>query len=214
MMPSRLAIAGLAAWLSGQTLTPTEADWDWLNANRETALEAVMPLHPPSRPMIAYRSYRDLYQDALERYFTIDLVGGSKPGQQAVTATIVVPVGKSIQQQILEAHMRDRRQPPSSVIAGIRVRQVTVSEAECSAMKGRLSGIPALRLVPELMDRIFLHPVVHRIVTDQYGVAVDVRVIDPDHPLVRWVLETHEALLACLPANTPLQPASGADGAG
>jgi hypothetical protein len=192
-----VAVAAVVLSLSGQTPTPTEADWDWLNSNRDAALEAVMPLRPSSGPLVVYRSYRDLYHDVVEKYFTITLVRDRNSQRQGLSATIVVPIGQSIQEQVLKAHMRNRRELTSSVISAVRIRRMTLSETDCPALRERVNVIPSLRLISHEDDGIFLHPVIHKMVVDQYGATIDVTVTDPDHPLVPWVLDTYKSLAAC-----------------
>src|SRR5262245_55228848 len=104
-MPFRLFVGLLAIGVLAQAPQPSQDDWDSLSAHREEALERFMPIRELRGVGVAYRSYWDLYEDALERYFRIETPGGS--GRSA--ATVVVPERISIQRQLLELHMRDPR---------------------------------------------------------------------------------------------------------
>ena len=51
--------------------SPSTADLDWLALLRQRAFESLMPMDTPDEVLVAYRSYRDLDHDVLERHFTI-----------------------------------------------------------------------------------------------------------------------------------------------
>ncbi len=82
---------------------PQQDDWDWLSAHRMEAFEALMPLEGQDSALVTFRSYRDLYQDVPEQYFRI-----TQPTLGSLSATVVMPIGSSVQQQLLDLHMQDR----------------------------------------------------------------------------------------------------------
>jgi hypothetical protein len=179
---------------------PTTSDWEWLREHQEAAFDELMPLAPSPRPVAVYRSYRDLYLDVVEKYFTIDFVPGPHGGLLPdLLARTVVPVGESVQRQLLNAHMVDRSAPLEAVLATVQVRRVVVAESDCPAVRAGAEGIPALALSPTERTAIYIHPDVHRIIVRLDSAVVDARVTDHDHPLARWAVGTYEALRACLP---------------
>ena len=107
-------------WVSAvpsQTPAPSEADWTWLNEHRESAFDRLMPVESRPRQVVAYRSYRDLYQDEYETYFQIGLADGPLDTVQKLRATLIVPVTRSLQQQLLELHKSDQQATLESFFA-------------------------------------------------------------------------------------------------
>src|SRR5260221_10029837 len=107
-----LVVALLAApgLLTAKDAAPTEDDWWWLNNDAWRAIDSLMPLADHGGMSVTFRSFRDLYQDVPERYFQItDLPG------RTLTAILVVPVGKSLRQQLLELHLKNRKATPEAL---------------------------------------------------------------------------------------------------
>ena len=173
--------------------TPTDADWEWISRYRQQAFDALMPMDSPAG-IIFYRSYRDLYHEVPERYFMIRTDYG-----ELLTATVVRPVGSSIQQQLIDLHMADRNAPFESVLEQIAVSRVDVAWAEgCEAVRTSRDRLDKINVsLGGRRDIIRLHPVVHRFVVHSPDGQFDVRLTEPDVPLVRWAAQTIDALLAC-----------------
>jgi hypothetical protein len=188
----RIAAAVLALAVAGQVPEPTDADWRWLQEHRERAFEALMPLAASSRPLVAYRSHRDLYQDVHEQYFAIGWHGEGAFDRDRLEATVVVPITRSIQQQLLDTHRRDRLVPFESILAGIALRRVTIVARDCPVMRDRMDRLEKASLTVPDRGVIFMHPVVHRIVIG--------------------AIETSELLLACLPAHQAQPTRTGRTG--
>jgi hypothetical protein len=173
---------------------PTQDDWRWLDEHRNTAFEALMPVTGGESSLVVYRSYRDLYQDVPEAYFSI------RQGP-TLEALVVVPVGASVQQQLLNLRMADRSASFESVLTGVRVNRLKMKAPTCPAIQQQLKRLGKLRFsVPDL-DLIILHPDVHRVVVDVGGGTVDAVLHQDEHPLVKWCLETLRALQQCAAAQ-------------
>jgi hypothetical protein len=93
----RLLVVSLAVASLGQTQPASDADWDWLDQHRLDAFDRLMPVATVPWQFVAYRSYRDLYQDVPESYFSIKFIDVPL-SLENVEATIAVPVGRSVQQ--------------------------------------------------------------------------------------------------------------------
>jgi hypothetical protein len=187
----------LAAAPGAQIPAPTGADWTWLEQHRERALGALMPIRSIPRHIVTYRSYRDLYQDEYERYFTIGESEGGAARPERLIATIVVPVTKSIQQQLLELHMSDRRATLESLLPRVTVARKKVSQDGCPVLAARTEALRRLGISLWTRDVIILHPTVHRIVADNGGESIDATLWDDESAAVRWAVETLNALQRC-----------------
>ena len=178
-----------------QAPKPSLDDWHWLDQFREAAFDRFMPVG--DRPLVTYRSFRDLYQDVQEGYFTIGYGEGTGFDKDRLVATVVVPTGESIQQQLLQLHMKNRAASFDSLIGLVSVRRYTLNAQKCSAVRIRLDALSKVTISLPARDTFSLHPVLHRVVIDFGGTRVDATIEKDDNPLVRWATETASALLAC-----------------
>jgi hypothetical protein len=135
---AKIAGAMLAISIAIQSPKPSVDDWRWLDQHREAAFDALMPI---DKPLVAYRSFRDLYQDVHESYFAI--VYGDGPGfdKDRLIATVVVPTVQSIQQQLLNLHMSDRQASFDAVMSRVAVRRYILNAEKCEAVRTRLDAL-------------------------------------------------------------------------
>lgn len=195
---ARVNVAACLMSLAIQMPTPSDADWQWFYRNNDAALEALMPLNPSSKPLVAYLGYDSFRVEVQERYFRIDFAAMEAGfDKDRLTATVVVPVGRSIEQQLLEGHMKDRRASFKSLLSLVAVRRLTFSAANCAAVRTRMDALSTTPVSLPERDSLFIHPVVHRIVISMMAINIDATVQDPDIAIVRWATETADALLAC-----------------
>jgi hypothetical protein len=202
------AVAALIVSLAitNQGPPPSEGDWRWLDASREQAFDELLPVAVRKGQIVAYRSYRDLYQDVLERYLRVERASGPSTGGDAFVATVVAPVGRSIQQQLLEVH-RARPDPGlNSVLADVALRRIIVSSKECAALTASLDALSGVTVVIPKRDVIVLHPTVHRFAINVGTASIDVTLFDNSAPLVRWFGEAIAAIERCA-----AQQANGVD---
>jgi len=174
---------------------PSEDDWRWLDQFRQAALDALMPI--TGKRLVEYRSYRDLYHDVQERYFTIAYADGPGYDRNRLIATVVVPKGQSIQQQLLNLHMKDLEASFDSLISKVVVRQYVLTTEKCPAIRARLDALSKLTILLPERDVIILHPVVHRMIIDLGVMRLDATIDDQNNSLVRWAAQTLEALVQC-----------------
>ena len=187
----------IALTLSYQGTAPSDADWEWLERNREQALEQLMPLRSNPTQLVAYRSLRDLYQELHEVHFTISFGDGPSPGSRQLTASVTVPVGRSIKQQLLDLHVGDRQAPLKSLLSHVSVRRLTVDQERCPALHTRVAAISSISIPTPDDATIAIHPDLHRIVIDMGGEHIDATLIDSSSAIVRWAIDTTDTLKAC-----------------
>jgi hypothetical protein len=189
-------VALLSISIAFQASAPTAADGRWLDDVREPALDVLMPVKSADQPLVAYRSYRDLYHDVLEKYFTISFADGGFDRDRLI-AMVIALVEKSVQQQLLDAHMKDRQASLQSLLSSVAVRKVMLNVQKCPAIRTRLDALSTVTVGIPKRDAVFLHPIVHRAVLDMAGIHIDVTVFDGNNALVRWASETADVLLTC-----------------
>jgi hypothetical protein len=187
----------LVIFFSAQVAPPSNSDWEWLRENRAPALEALMPTEAGDQTLVTYRSYRDLYHDVEERYFSIRLAPEPSSNAKRFEATVVIPTGKSIQQQILDLRMRDRSKPLDVLLPQVAVRRIAVNSEQCPALRSRVDALSKTKISLAKQDVLYLHPLIHNVSIGIYGSEVKATLYDRDNPIVRWAMDTLDAILAC-----------------
>jgi hypothetical protein len=187
-----LGLAGLlAAALGVAAADPTDADWEWLKEHREAALEELMPVAGAKQAYVTYRSYRDLYHQTPEQYFSV------RGRLEALEALLVTPEGASVQEQLLKLHMVDHEASLADIMGQVQVRRRRVVGSSCAAVKQRLDRLAAMNVRLPERDLMVLHPTLHRLLIGFEGGTADLVLVGDDHPLVVWAIETIGELRRC-----------------
>lgn len=187
----------LVAIVLVQASSPSQGDWQWLDEHRGAALEAFMPIVEGDRVLVTYRSYRDSYHDVEERYFRISFAAGPSFNRDRLDATVVIPAGKSIQQQILDLHMRNRAATFVSLVSRVTVRRTLLDAERCPALRVRLDALSKTVISLPERDTISIHPFIHRIIIDMSEAKIDATLHNDENPVVIWARDTFNALSAC-----------------
>jgi hypothetical protein len=171
-----------------------EADVRWLDTWRAAAFDALMPLDRRDGQGLAYRRYRDLYHDVPELSFSIEV--GERPAAHAA-ATLVEPVGSSIQDQLLELHAHDPEAPLRSLLPRVTLRHIDLAHTSCPALDAQLRALP--RLTPATLNThvVVPHPLVQRLVISTTTIHVDVTLFDAAPAVTAWVDRTIAAIRGC-----------------
>jgi hypothetical protein len=114
-------------------------------------------------------------------------------------ATLVAPVGRSIQRQLLDFHRSRPDAALESVLTDVAVRRTTVHSTACGSLKASLDALSRVTIAIPRRDAIALHPSVHRFVIDLGTMNMDVTLFDDQSPLVRWVAKAMVAVERCAP---------------
>jgi hypothetical protein len=196
-MWARLLAIALALVVTQQAPASSPDDWDWLNESRQPAFDRLFPVSTNPELLLAYRSYRDLYQDVPERYLRIER--SSDPGGtgDAFVATVVVPVGRSVQQQLLDLHRSRPKDSLGTLLAQVRVQRATAHSRACGGLKASLDALSTQSIAIPKRNLIVLHPNLHRFVIDLATAQMDVTLTDDRAPLVRWAITTIAAVRRC-----------------
>jgi hypothetical protein len=187
----------LVAVLSLSQATPSQADWQWLEASRPKALDRLMPLAARPGLLVAYRSYRDLYQDVLEHYLRIEREpqSGGTPG--VFMAIVVTPVGRSVQQQLMDGHRARPGLTLDAMLHDIAVSRLVVTSSSCPSLVTSIDALSGLNITIPPRDVIVLHPVTHHFVIDLGTLHMDGTLYDDDAPLVRWAEQAMATVRQC-----------------
>lgn len=188
-----VVLMAVGAIALGQTgAEPTDADWKWLNQYHDQVFDALMPM-ASSDVLVGYRSSRGL--DVLERYFAVS----SGPGgidKNNLSATVAIATGRPISQQLLDIHMKDRAAPIESVQSQLSFRRRTLDARTCGSLRVQMDKLSKISIAIPEWDLIPWHPVLHRFVINLAD-HIEATLIDVRSPLVRWAVQTTDALLAC-----------------
>ena len=183
---------------------PSASDSGWLVEHRERAFDALMPVGAPEA-IVSYRSYRDTHFHVVERYFSIRFGEMTARGfdRYNVQASLVSPIGRSIQAQLLDLHMKEPTAPLTALLSQVAIARVSLSTAACPAIRARMVALSRVRVQAPEWKEINLHPVLHRIVMNGSAGRVDATLENNGGPLANWAIQTSEALLACARLVSP-----------
>jgi hypothetical protein len=113
-------------------------------------------------------------------------------------ATVVSPLGASIQQQLLDLHMADRQAPLNSLVSRIKLQRHQLTSTTCGALPAGVKALSKAAISLPARDIIVIHPFVHRIVLNLGGRGrIDASLHDDEQPLVQWARITFDALSQC-----------------
>jgi hypothetical protein len=123
------------------------------------------------------------------------------PSVESLEATVTTLVGGSVRSQLLKLHLADRDAPLDTLLLSFGVRRTRLTPDQCPALKRRRTD-EFQKLLIKIPDRNYLsaHAVGHRIVMGLHGAHLDFSSLDPGIPLVRWALDTLDALNKCTAA--------------
>jgi hypothetical protein len=204
-----------------QGTEPTLADFDWFHQHRDEIVDKLMPLRREAGGFVTFRRYGEYHQGVDEQYFQVWFVGPMVV--PPLTATVVKPVGASLQQQLWELHMKERGASAADLMLKIRYERRDITEADCPAIRKKLVALDTLKWPVPSRDLIALDATTYEIMVDYGGGFVDAVLVERQHPLVRWALETNVQLNACmqenrkgrglggLPSNLGLQPTAASE---
>ena len=184
---------------AGRTLVPPvgqlEADVDWVEQRLGAATDRLMPLRGrEDRQFVAYRTSRDRFMNTAESHFAITFPQGS----ESLEAILTTLVGGSIRGQLLKLHVADRDASLDTLLFQVNAPRAKF-DAGCPTLKIQADAllIVPIDLLPVKRNFIPMHPTVHRIVLDLNGTHLVCRLLLAKKPLVRWALDTLDALNKC-----------------
>jgi hypothetical protein len=179
----------------------TDADWDWTNEHFGLVLNALMPLEKTGGFYVAYRAHRDYRTDVPEYWFMIERdVNEHRTGSQDyLSAHVRFAETVSIYDQLMKMHRTEPQHDVSAMQNRISIKSIVLTEKECSAIKDQVDKLEKLRAnLPKLQsDTIVIHPMNHEFHFQGAEGDVNAVLIDDEHPLVKWALETRHALDLC-----------------
>ena len=183
--------------MTQQTPVRSPDDWDWLSESRQLAFDKLFPVTTHPGQLLAYRSYRDLYQDVPERYLRIERSSVPDTTGDAFLATVVVPIGRSVQQQLLDLHRSRPDDSLEALLTEVRVQRATAHSPACGGLKASLDVLSTQGIAIPTRHLIVLHPDVHRFVIDLPSADIDVTLTDNRAALVRWATKAIAAVRRC-----------------
>ena len=206
-MRYRLVAIGLglvAFWCAnGRLNSQTQADWDWTNKEFGPVLDALMPLQTSGGLYVSYRANRDYVTSVPEYWFRIGYEFNEKQGyglQNFFSAHVRIANPDSIYDQLMALHRSNpATQEPVNFKSRIKLRSYNFTEWNCPAIKAQMDKLKKLQMkLPALNGNVItIHPMNH--VFYAVGAEGDMTLVltDDENPLVKWALETRQALEGC-----------------
>ena len=179
----------------------TDADWDWTNKQFGLALDALMPLEQRGGLYVVYRAHRDYRTDVPEYWFMIgfDPKEGGYGLHNYLSAHVRFAQTISIYDQLMRIHRSDPRQDVSAMQKRISLKSVDLTEKTCPAISHQVAKLEEVGAnLPKMrIDTIILHPMNHEFHIQGTDGDVSAVLADDENPLVKWALETRQALDLC-----------------
>jgi hypothetical protein len=124
------------------------------------------------------------YYEVKERFFRIEWNYDSTP--PVLRAVVLAPRGRSIQQQLIELHVADRRASLDELRTRLQVDRFKLFEKSCPAVRKGIESLRKLRLsLPTRSDVIIVDPEVFRVVEAFGDGHIDATLLDSAHVLAR-----------------------------
>jgi hypothetical protein len=98
---------------------------------------------------------------------------------------------------MLDLHMADRAAPFDALLPRVAVRRSATTLAHCPALNGRVAALLKTSIAIPRQDVVMLHPTLHRLIIQLQSTTIDATLVDDDSAMVRWAVETFDALQAC-----------------
>jgi hypothetical protein len=177
-------------------------DWHWLDLAWNQAVDSMMPVNTNS--LVTFRSRAGILSYApdsqatdLERYFDIReiLPGGLPPW--TLVATVVAPLGRSFQEQLMTLHLDSPNAAPKKVQLDLSVLRSEITENECPELRVCIKKLAKVRVHVPRLNAIALDAGEKEIHVRTGMGEIDAHLVDNKEPLVRWAVETFDILRKC-----------------
>jgi hypothetical protein len=187
----------LGLFVLSQSVPPSSPDWAWLDEHRDSAFDALMPIAAAQGQVVAYRRYRDLYQDVPEAHFAIRFAERAASRDSKLSAVVTLPASASIQQQLLQLHVSNPDLSLDALLPRVTIRRQMIVEDQCPAIRSRMNALAKATMAMPDHNIIRLHPTVHRLVIATAVTRIDATLTDSNDSVVRWAAATLQALQRC-----------------
>jgi hypothetical protein len=193
-----------SAELSSPTVSvanQSEADWTWPSENFRSVLDHTFALEKGDTVLVSYRSYESLQVGDSEYFSSIS----ERPGKSNanLTAHVRIPEGKPIGGQLLAFHHDSPEGSATEAEKYLKFKDWELSEEQCPVLRTVVQKLAKVRFEFTWPDKIFVDPTVHEFHFASYSTSADFSIVDSEHPLVQWALDTRQAIQACGAANHP-----------
>jgi hypothetical protein len=173
-----------------------DSDRDWVARHRTEALDVLMPVntvagHLPGGTAVNYLGHRGANLD-VEEYLWIRI-----NDQRSVHAMVVVPIGGSVQKQLLQLHVANRGASVAELLPKIRLSRTEVSGNTCAAVEQSVRNLSTL-IASQRGGRIVRASAhLYRVAWNTPNADQDMVLDDADDPAVRWAKQSLEAIRSC-----------------
>jgi hypothetical protein len=197
VLPIVASVASAA--IPGSAQSSRDAAREWFLEVQEDAYEAAMPMRVPDL-LVAFRTSHEMYPDTHERYFAIQYMRFGKGFivPDALKATVIQPVGASVQTQLINLRMRDRGATLPELVSRLSLRKEITDVDGCSAILDQVKRLSGLRFSIPRRDIVTLDAPLHHVAVNVGNLKMTAAIEGTKDPLVAWGVRTHDLLRDCL----------------
>ena len=192
-------VAAILGSLAGAQNTQRREDArGWFLQVQERAFDAVMPLDVPD-VVVASRASHESSPATPERYFAIQRIRvGGMTSWAALTATVVAPVGRSVQEQLIGLREQKPSEPLSGLLPTVTLKRDTIDLDKCKAAFNQVMRLSDVQLSIPRPEIIVLDAPIHEFNIHLGSLTLRAAIEGNRSSLVEWGERTHELLLGCL----------------
>jgi hypothetical protein len=178
----------------GQSPNPS-ADLAWVAQHLAAATDSLIPLRGLQyREFVAYRMSPDF--DGPESHFAISFPQ-TTPTVENLEATVSGLVGGAVRSQLLKLHLADSDASLAETMLRVGIRRTRLTPDRCPALIAQTDAFARVLIAIPTRGYLSAHAPVHEIVFSRYGTHIRASSQDPGTALVRWALDTLNALNKC-----------------
>jgi uncharacterized protein YlaN (UPF0358 family) len=168
-------------------------------------LDNLMPIKDPVGMYVGYRSVRDYVTSELEYSFVIGYAPDKRGYglDRSLSAHVRMADSVSVHDQIMKIHIAAPAEDAGSIQQGIKLKVANLTEESCPAIRTQMNKLQQLDFrIPSIKtDEIIIHPLNHEFHVQTGMGNMNFNLVDEEHPMVKWALETQHALEACIPSQ-------------
>jgi len=181
-----------------QTSKQHEDAEGWFLEIQGQAYDKVMPIDLADL-VVTYRFFHESAPATVERYFAIQRIRvGDFTSPNALTATVVTPVGRSVQQQLVALRLVNPEASLDGLLPKLTLKRAAVDGDKCSAIGSQIGRLSDVRLTIPSSDRVILDAPVHQFAVRLGGLKMSLDIQGDDSSVVAWATRTHELLMGCV----------------
>jgi len=156
-----------------------------------------MPIGKETAAYVGFRSHRDLHNNVLEYSLLLKL----NYQTNRVDAVVRVADSVTLYDQLMSLHRKNQTESIESLKKQLKIKEFRTTEADCPALRSQFKKFSKIKFRTPDPYLISLHPTVHEFQVNPVSEYMRLVVVESDHPLVVWAMNTGRIVETCVERN-------------